>query len=204
MSLVLISNLLPRSAHAPISRVLSTGAHVKSLKKEQEDKCTCIHICITCIFYYFAVLIINFMIVLDFKCMIKNEPALEGMLSNSLNEPLCWYISHTFFIINWSSWDDNDDTSCCSSELPCWEFIILTPMCILVSSPDSTSGNGLGNGSHAPWRLQNVYCQNYLDMYLDSHVFDSYVNIISINSLVSMYFQFSRSIECNIPNFCQS
>ena len=50
-------------------------------------------------------------------------------------------------------------------------------------------------GFHALQRLQNVHNQDYLDTYTESHVPDSYVDIIIIYSLMSMYFKFLRGVE---------
>ena len=63
-------------------------------------------------------------------------------------------------------------------------------MCVAVSSSDSIGGSDMDERVPCALKTTKYFYQDYLDTYMDSHVLDSYVNIICVYSLVSMYFQF--------------
>ena len=59
-----------------------------------------------------------------------------------------------------------------------------------MSSPDSIGDSGIGEWVSRTLEITERSSQDYLDTYIESHVPDSYVDIIIIYSLVFMYFQF--------------
>ena len=74
-------------------------------------------------------------------------------------------------------------------------------MCVPMSSVNSVGGSGMGE--QIPRPLKVIEC--YLKMHMDSHVLDSYVDIICIYSLLSIYnFNFSKSVKSktSLYNIC--
>ena len=55
-------------------------------------------------------------------------------------------------------------------------------MCVLVSSPNSIGGSNMGEWVPHPLKITEYLYQDYLQTYVDSHVLDSYVDIICIYS----------------------
>ena len=69
-------------------------------------------------------------------------------------------------------------------------------MYVPVSRPNSIGGSGMEEWAPCLLKVTKCLYQDYLKIYMDSHVLDNYVDIICIYSRVSIYiFNFSRSVK---------